>query len=137
MQLLFLQRICLSHHALFSPASVVSSLRSRYFSCISGVLTILTVLRTYDIMCCLLVQVPQKFRYPFFTEMLWYVLERYVHCLLGRSHLDEGGGGGAGSPDSDTPKPQNSPQQAPEEHIHLTPQVWKVALRVSFSSCKI
>lgn len=32
-------------------------------------------------------QVPQKFRYPFFTEMLWFVLERYVHCLLGRSHL--------------------------------------------------
>merc|ERR1739838_251225 len=31
--------------------------------------------------------VPQKFRYPFFTEMLWYVLERYVHVLLGRTHL--------------------------------------------------
>ncbi|KAF4518543.1 hypothetical protein B566_EDAN004287 [Ephemera danica] len=29
----------------------------------------------------------RKFRYPFFTEMLWYVLERYVHCLLGNSHL--------------------------------------------------
>lgn len=66
--------------------------------------------------------VPQKFRYPFFTEMLWYVLERYVHCLLGRSHLDEGGGGGTGSPGSDTPKPQNSPQPTPETHIHLTPQ---------------
>ncbi|KAL7288950.1 hypothetical protein TKK_0016913 [Trichogramma kaykai] len=33
-------------------------------------------------------KVPHKFRYPFFTEMLWYVLERYVHVLLGRSHLD-------------------------------------------------
>ncbi|XP_014300265.1 jmjC domain-containing histone demethylation protein 1 isoform X1 [Microplitis demolitor] len=33
-------------------------------------------------------KVPQKYRYPFFTEMLWYVLERYVHVLLGRSHLD-------------------------------------------------
>ncbi|XP_042220286.1 uncharacterized protein LOC121865035 isoform X3 [Homarus americanus] len=31
--------------------------------------------------------VPSKFRYPFFTEMLWYVLERYVHVLLGRLHL--------------------------------------------------
>ena len=31
--------------------------------------------------------VPQKFRYPFFTEMLWYLLERYVHVLLGHSHL--------------------------------------------------
>ncbi|XP_067014972.2 jmjC domain-containing histone demethylation protein 1 [Anabrus simplex] len=55
--------------------------------------------------------VPQKFRYPFFTEMLWYVLERYVHCLLGRSHLDEGGGVGF-----DPPKPD------PNDHIHLTPQ---------------
>ena len=36
---------------------------------------------------CYYVQVPQKFRYPFFTEMLWYVLERYVHVLLGRTHL--------------------------------------------------
>lgn len=33
-------------------------------------------------------KVPQKFRYPFFTEMLWYVLSKYVHTLLGRSHLD-------------------------------------------------
>lgn len=32
-------------------------------------------------------QVPQKFRYPFFTEMLWYVLEKYVYCLLGNTHL--------------------------------------------------
>lgn len=33
-------------------------------------------------------KVPQKFRYPFFTEMLWYVLAKYVFILLGRSHLD-------------------------------------------------
>lgn len=33
-------------------------------------------------------KVPQKFRYPFFTEMLWYVLARYVYRLLGRSHLE-------------------------------------------------
>ncbi|XP_026462710.1 jmjC domain-containing histone demethylation protein 1-like [Ctenocephalides felis] len=32
-------------------------------------------------------KVPQKFRYPFFTEMLWYVLARYVHILLGKDHL--------------------------------------------------
>lgn len=32
-------------------------------------------------------RVPAKFRYPFYTEILWYLLERYVHCLLGRSHL--------------------------------------------------
>ncbi|XP_046416749.1 jmjC domain-containing histone demethylation protein 1-like [Neodiprion fabricii] len=54
-------------------------------------------------------KVPQKFRYPFFTEMLWYVLERYVHMLLNRSHLDI----------------QDANQQSPvtklHEHIHLTP----------------
>ncbi|XP_050499642.1 jmjC domain-containing histone demethylation protein 1-like [Diabrotica virgifera virgifera] len=50
-------------------------------------------------------KVPQKFRYPFFTEMLWYVLERYVHCLLGNSHLTTG---------QDAPIPPDRP------HIHLT-----------------
>lgn len=33
-------------------------------------------------------KVPQKFRYPFFTEMLWYVLAKYVYTLLGQSHLE-------------------------------------------------
>ncbi|XP_076876010.1 lysine (K)-specific demethylase 2Bb isoform X2 [Brachyhypopomus gauderio] len=28
-----------------------------------------------------------KFRYPFFYEMCWYVLERYVQCLTKRSYL--------------------------------------------------
>lgn len=52
-----------------------------------------------------MIKVPQKFRYPFFTEMLWYVLERYVHCLLGRSHLTTGA-----DIDISSDKP----------HIHLT-----------------
>nr|CAH7745842.1 unnamed protein product [Callosobruchus chinensis] len=50
-------------------------------------------------------KVPQKFRYPFFTEMLWYVLERYVHTLLGNSHLTTG---------QDAPIPPDRP------HVHLT-----------------
>ncbi|CAG9862141.1 unnamed protein product [Phyllotreta striolata] len=50
-------------------------------------------------------KVPQKFRYPFFTEMLWYVLERYVHCLLGNSHLTTG---------------QDAPIPPDRAHIHLT-----------------
>lgn len=33
-------------------------------------------------------RVPNKFRFPFYTEMLWYVLERYVQALLGSSHFD-------------------------------------------------
>uniref|UniRef100_A0A8C7F254 Lysine-specific demethylase 2B n=1 Tax=Oncorhynchus kisutch TaxID=8019 RepID=A0A8C7F254_ONCKI len=32
-------------------------------------------------------KVQSKFRYPFYNEMCWYVLERYVHCLTKRSHL--------------------------------------------------
>lgn len=48
-------------------------------------------------------KVPQKFRYPFFTEMLWYVLARYVYTLLGTSHLE-------GEPDNYEEKP----------HLHLT-----------------
>ncbi|XP_050521569.1 jmjC domain-containing histone demethylation protein 1-like isoform X2 [Daktulosphaira vitifoliae] len=51
-------------------------------------------------------KVPQKFRYPFFTEMLWYVLERYVYCDLGKSHLTEG---------AETTPP-------PVEHVHFTKQ---------------
>lgn len=54
-------------------------------------------------------KVPQKFRYPFFTEMLWYVLERYVHCLLGRTHLAE----------SNDKPPIISPDRP---HVHLTQQ---------------
>jgi F-box/leucine-rich repeat protein 10/11 len=32
-------------------------------------------------------KVPHKFRFPFFTEMQWYALDKYVYALLGRSHL--------------------------------------------------
>nr|XP_023664378.1 lysine-specific demethylase 2B-like isoform X2 [Paramormyrops kingsleyae] len=32
-------------------------------------------------------KVHAKFRYPFYYEMCWYVMERYVHCLTKRSHL--------------------------------------------------
>jgi len=35
-----------------------------------------------------LIHAPSKTRFPFFTEMLWFVLDRYIHCLLGHSHLD-------------------------------------------------
>lgn len=51
-------------------------------------------------------QVPQKFRYPFFTEMLWYVLDRYVSALLGRTHL--------------APEGQSTTPTPPKEHVHLT-----------------
>ncbi|GBP09540.1 JmjC domain-containing histone demethylation protein 1 [Eumeta japonica] len=52
-------------------------------------------------------KVPQKFRYPFFTEMLWYVLARYVYVLLGHSHLE-------GEPSIDESEMSCKP------HIHLT-----------------
>ncbi|XP_055850030.1 jmjC domain-containing histone demethylation protein 1 isoform X1 [Episyrphus balteatus] len=52
-------------------------------------------------------KVPQKFRYPFFTEMLWYVLARYVFALLGRSHLE-------GEPSISEVEIEHKP------HVHLT-----------------
>uniref|UniRef100_A0A224L177 [histone H3]-dimethyl-L-lysine(36) demethylase n=1 Tax=Drosophila subobscura TaxID=7241 RepID=A0A224L177_DROSU len=52
-------------------------------------------------------KVPQKFRYPFFTEMLWYVLARYVYTLLGHSHLE-------GEPSA------SEAEMAARPHIHLT-----------------
>lgn len=51
-------------------------------------------------------KVPQKFRYPFFTEMLWHVLAKYVYTLLGRSHLE-------GEMGRET-------EFAEEPHVHLT-----------------
>lgn len=46
---------------------------------------------TSNISCVLLylspLQVPAKFRYPFYYEMCWYVLERYLYCLTNTSHL--------------------------------------------------
>lgn len=30
-----------------------------------------------------------KFRYPFYYEMCWYVLERYVYCVTQRSYLTQ------------------------------------------------
>lgn len=32
-------------------------------------------------------KVPAKFRYPFYTELLWYVVQHYVYCLTGKDHL--------------------------------------------------
>ena len=34
-----------------------------------------------------LTKVPGKYRFPFFTELQWFALDKYVHALLGRSHL--------------------------------------------------
>ncbi|CAG5116109.1 unnamed protein product, partial [Candidula unifasciata] len=31
--------------------------------------------------------VPSKFRYPFYLEIMWYVVDRYISCLTGRSFL--------------------------------------------------
>ena len=33
-------------------------------------------------------KVPQKFRFPFFTELNWYTLDKYIYHLLGKTQLD-------------------------------------------------
>ncbi len=32
-------------------------------------------------------KVPSQYRYPFFIEMIWFVVERYAHCLTGITHF--------------------------------------------------
>lgn len=32
--------------------------------------------------------VSQSRRYPFYLQMLWFLIERYVHCFTGTTHLD-------------------------------------------------
>lgn len=32
-------------------------------------------------------KVPVKYRFPFFNQLLWYVINQYVHCLMGTNHL--------------------------------------------------
>lgn len=72
-------------------------------------------------------KVPVKFRYPFYNELLWYVLERYVHCVSGKTHqtCNEDG-----SPLTDAQKAtnqsgsllsQNSSSPKKLQHVHLTP----------------
>jgi len=34
-----------------------------------------------------LTKVPTKFRFPFFTELQWYALDKYVWALLGKTHI--------------------------------------------------
>lgn len=34
-------------------------------------------------------KVPLKFRYPFYTEILWYVVQHYVYCLMNKDHLHQ------------------------------------------------
>lgn len=59
-------------------------------------------------------KVPQKFRYPFFTEMLWYVLARYVYRLLGRSHLE--------GERSEREQQEEELRAQQQPHVHLTLQ---------------
>ena len=32
-------------------------------------------------------KVPSQYRYPFYIEMMWFVIERYFHCLTGVTYL--------------------------------------------------
>ena len=64
-------------------------------------------------------KVPQKFRFPFFTELQWYALDKYIFHLLGRSHLVL---------DTDVrtklfgPKNEREAYVEAIDHPHITPQ---------------
>ncbi|KAK3535409.1 hypothetical protein QTP70_016777 [Hemibagrus guttatus] len=89
-------------------------------------------------------KVPAKFRYPFYYEMCWYVLERYLYCLTNISHLTpefQRHSLGIGLKKDDFAKPNNeegnekeevkeegdeeeeapSPPARPGVKVHLTP----------------
>jgi len=34
-------------------------------------------------------KIPNRFRFPFYTELAWYTLDRYLHCLTGKTFLSE------------------------------------------------
>ncbi|XP_076434796.1 lysine-specific demethylase 2B-like [Babylonia areolata] len=67
--------------------------------------------------------VPQKFRFPFFNEILWYVLDRYLWHLTGKTYLqkpdikddpdDRPDSPGALHVDSDSRPPSRNPDSRP------------------------
>jgi len=76
-------------------------------------------------------RVPDKFKFPFFTEMLWYVLDRYTSCLMGKSNMDlpeeekrrmrlEKGENIDPNKEFVNPGLVEEAPGVPEEHIHLT-----------------
>lgn len=40
-------------------------------------------------MLIFILKVPHKFRYPFYNEVSWYVLARYLNCLTGKNYLEK------------------------------------------------
>lgn len=67
-------------------------------------------------------KVPAKFRYPFYHEILWYVLERYVDCLTGKSHLTLTDDGHSIDTEHQTRDSllSSSTSKSKVPHIHLT-----------------
>uniref|UniRef100_A0A673FUZ1 [histone H3]-dimethyl-L-lysine(36) demethylase n=1 Tax=Sinocyclocheilus rhinocerous TaxID=307959 RepID=A0A673FUZ1_9TELE len=79
-------------------------------------------------------RVPTKFRYPFYFEMCWYVLERYLYCLTNTSHLTpefQKHSLGFNSDAENVEKEEETVKEEPEEEaasparpgvkVHLTP----------------
>uniref|UniRef100_A0A671MPW5 [histone H3]-dimethyl-L-lysine(36) demethylase n=1 Tax=Sinocyclocheilus anshuiensis TaxID=1608454 RepID=A0A671MPW5_9TELE len=80
-------------------------------------------------------RVPTKFRYPFYFEMCWYVLERYLYCLTNTSHLtpefQKHSLGGFNSDAENVEREEETVKEEPEEEaasparpgvkVHLTP----------------
>ncbi|KAL8580311.1 hypothetical protein ACOMHN_030935 [Nucella lapillus] len=72
--------------------------------------------------------VPQKFRFPFFNEILWYVLDRYLWHLTGKTYLQKGDikddtDDHPDSPssfhiDSDSRPPSRNPDSRPPSRSH-------------------
>merc|ERR1712223_1125301 len=63
-------------------------------------------------------------RFPFFTEMLWYMLDRYIHCVTGKTYLKW----------DDKEEIENSAQiDFSKDKVHLTqPELFGIKFSVMF-----
>uniref|UniRef100_H2Y539 [histone H3]-dimethyl-L-lysine(36) demethylase n=1 Tax=Ciona savignyi TaxID=51511 RepID=H2Y539_CIOSA len=65
-------------------------------------------------------KVPGRFRFPFFSEVLWYALDRYLHCLAKKTFLSD-----SFQQENHCNKDLKEETQKEEEYVHLTPFEYK------------
>uniref|UniRef100_Q1RQ05 [histone H3]-dimethyl-L-lysine(36) demethylase n=2 Tax=Ciona intestinalis TaxID=7719 RepID=Q1RQ05_CIOIN len=66
-------------------------------------------------------KVPGRFRFPFFSEVLWYALDRYLHCLTKKTFLSEE----FKEENHCIVKEKPDVEKEEEEYVHLTPFEYK------------
>ncbi|XP_076818883.1 lysine-specific demethylase 2A-like [Clavelina lepadiformis] len=74
-------------------------------------------------------KVPNRFRFPFFSEVLWYALERYIHTLTHKSFLNndfqEKNMLHLKKKEEESAKEEKIEDDSSSDHVHLTPFEYK------------